>query len=147
MVSLSRFVADCPYPMRDQQTVDASLWMVGRVSDALEEQVDNDFQIFDRSPLDVMAFTRHASGQQDASDLLERIAQLSAEFHVIFLCTPAGEWPAPETPSESEQRFALYIQELMEQSVSLMRTSVVRLPWESEDRLELIATTLRGLYD
>ncbi len=142
VVTLSRdIISKCPFPVHDKQTFDTSDWAIKRLDEILSYPVQTAFQVFDRSPLDVMAFTRHAAIQCGASPtaLYDRIAKLSALFDVIFFCRPGGEWPAPITPDDSERVFALYIQHLMEESIASMRTQVVMLPWDANQRLESIS--------
>ena len=140
-IALSSLVRRSPHPMRDHQTVAASEWMIEQVRAivAAEAQVDN--QIFDRTPLDIIAFTRYAIDRANGTDstfILDRIADLSAKFDVIFFCPPDGDWPSPVQPTDEARRFALLIDGLMRSLVPMMRTRVINLPWSAVDRLAVI---------
>jgi hypothetical protein len=145
-VSLSKLVAQSPHPMRENQTVDASRWMIAQVRTVIGSGRTFDCQVFDRTPLDIMAFTRYAIDRAqaiDASSVLDDVLELSAAFDLIFFCRPQGEWPSPVTPTEDLKQFALLIDGLMESSVSMMRAPVVTLPWDAGERLKIILDSLR----
>jgi hypothetical protein len=58
IVSLSSFVQQCPFPMGPVQTLDGSKWMVDQVAQILARPIPaGTVQIFDRTPLDILAFT------------------------------------------------------------------------------------------
>ena len=100
-VSLSKLVSRSPHPMKAEQTVQASEWMVEQVRTVVDAPRGFDFQIFDRTPLDIMAFTRYAisrAGELDGTTICERVADLSRKFDAIFFCRPNDEWPAPVQP-------------------------------------------------
>src|SRR5262245_17114174 len=68
VISLSELVARCPYPMKQHQTLEASRWMVQQVNERLEGQEPARFQAFDRTPLDIMAFTMYAAERERKAD-------------------------------------------------------------------------------
>jgi hypothetical protein len=145
-VSLSQLVAKSPHPMRENQTVEASRWMIAQVRSVIGSGPAFDVQVFDRTPLDIMAFTRYAidrSREPNGAHVLDDVAELSAGFDVIFFCRPQGEWPSPVAPSEELRHFALLVDGLMESSVSMMRAPVVTLPWDAGERLNTILGWLR----
>ncbi len=145
-VSLSKLVAQSPHPMRENQTVDASRWMIAQVRQVIGSARRFDFQVFDRTPLDIMAFTRYAIDRAhatDASSVLDDVSELSAAFDVIFFCRPQDEWPSPVVPTEDAKRFARLLDGLMESSVSTMRAPVVPLPWDAGRRLDTILDWLK----
>lgn len=144
-VSLSKLVSQSPYPMRENQTVEASAWMVEQVQSVVDAPPRYDHQVFDRTPLDIMAFTRYAIDRNQGSleaTICDRIAELSSKFDAIFFCRPVADWPLPVAPTDEQRRFALFIDGLMESSVPMMHTQVVSLPWDSEERLRAILTWL-----
>jgi hypothetical protein len=144
-VSLSKLVSQSPHPMRENQTVEASAWMVDQVRSVLDAPPLFEYEIFDRTPLDIMAFTRYAIARNQGSGestICDRVAQLSTKFDVIFFCRPAGDWPSPIVPTNEQRRFALQIDGLMESSIEMMHTEVVGLPWDSNDRLSAIIDRL-----
>jgi hypothetical protein len=141
IVSLSPLVEQCPFPMGPAQTLDGSKWMVERVGQILERPVPlGTVQIFDRTPLDILAFTLHANERAGhafsaTTSLLDAILSLSANFMLIFLCWPADEWPAPEAPSVGDVEFALSIDRLLRSAAQMSRSAIAELPWPIEARV------------
>ncbi len=139
VVSLSKLVAKSPHPMRDKQTVAGSEWMLEQVGPVMSSPRSSAYHVFDRTPLDIMAFTRYALDTSGGDEsICDRIAALSAHFDVIFYCPPDGEWPAPVEPPAESKEFALRVASLMEASCALMRTQVRTLPWDADARLESV---------
>jgi hypothetical protein len=151
IVSLSAFIARCPYPVRQDQTLRTSRWMVEQVSNVLAHQIASDaVQIFDRTPVDVCAFTLYASERpeavgrtQEVTELINEIRAQYARFDRIFICRPGDEWPNPVLPSEKDLVFAKLIDEYLDRATALGNERVIELPWESDARLSEILTWLR----
>ena len=63
-ISLSSLVNECPFPMIEEQTVEASKWMIEQVG-AICSNNNGAIEIFDRTPLDILAFTLYAMDRTD----------------------------------------------------------------------------------
>ncbi len=59
-IMLADIARGCPYAMVEGQTPDASRWMLEEVTAVLERPSDVDIQLFDRTPVDILAFTQYA---------------------------------------------------------------------------------------
>ena len=84
-VSLSSFVDNCPFPMMEYQTVEASRWMIEQVG-AICAEDGEEMVLFDRTPLDILAFTLYAESQTGDSDptVLEHALALVGSFDILF---------------------------------------------------------------
>lgn len=148
IVSLSSLVDRCPYPMGRGQTLDASRWMVAQVEHVLERSLPPDsVQVFDRTPLDILAFTRYAAdqarlrGEQIEGEevaLEKKILSLGDVFMLLWLCRPADEWPAPESPFADALQFAQTIDTYLCRAVESFGAKVIELPWFAPARLARI---------
>jgi hypothetical protein len=136
-VSLSDYVARCPYPMEREQIPDASRWMYEQVRERLEQPSDADVQLFDRTPLDILAFTRYAYDrlqQPVDSDLVSAIHSLLAFFNRVYLVSPSEEWPVGVAPSPERIAFALLMDWYLRQTIRGSVIPVIHLPWAMEIR-------------
>ena len=89
VVSLSQLVAKCPYPMRRDQTLQASVWMVRQVENIISSGTRAEHHIFDRTPLDIMAFTRHAASHDQSIDPIPATMAASASPALPWITTSA----------------------------------------------------------
>lgn len=148
VIALSPLVAACPFPMGPDQTLDGSEWMVTHLTEMLDRHPPQSIQIFDRTPLDVFAFTLHAADREQsptshrALALYEQVRALGARFDRIFICRPGGEWPSPVTPTDSARLFALRIDQYLTKAAAHWTSPLTELPWESTGRLAELATAL-----
>lgn len=149
IVSLSSFVRQCPFPMGPSQTLEGSKWMIDRISAVLSRPVlGGTVQIFDRTPLDILAFTLYAAersnvsasldSKADLADLIDTIRSLGKHFKLIYLCRPSREWPTPETPSASDLTFAMTIDHYLSVATANWGGELRDLPWRHESRLHQI---------
>ncbi len=151
VIILSDLVSQCPYPMGPNQTLDGSRWMIDRVSKILDSSRSSDApQLFDRTPLDIFAFTLHAAKNQgpdrdiDVEALFDAIRGLGCRFDRIFLCRPSNEWPAPETPRQDDLEFAKIIDDYLVRAVKHFPSNVVELPWQTAERIVRIVESVAG---
>ena len=145
-VSLSDFVKRCPHPMVEKQTPDASRWIVEEVSAVLGAPVDVDLQLFDRSPLEILAFTRYAFDRENTAvddKLISVVRNLLAQFDEVFYVPVSDEWPAGPRPRPAEIAFALLMDWYLRLVMREYSLSVVTLPWKIEDRYAVLDTYLR----
>jgi hypothetical protein len=140
IVSLSKLVDLCPYPMIEKQTLDGSKWMVEQVVNILENPKE-EIQIFDRTPLDILAFTLYASYQtkQQDIDLVREILGLFENFNTIFYVQPSNEWPVDNNKTQNKVSFALLIDFFIRKAIKHLEIEVVSLPWDLSLRQELIS--------
>lgn len=149
VIALSDFVRRCPYPMGQDQTLDASRWMLDQLEPVLRTRPpSSEIQVFDRTPLDVIAFTLYAAdrcGKRasiDVTRLIDAIREIGAQIDLVFLCRPNADWPSPERPSEVAQTFARQIDHYFTEALYLYTWQVLEMPWSVERRLSMIVTYL-----
>lgn len=140
MVSLSKLVEQCPFPMVHEQTLEGSKWMVEQVTNILENP-KREIQIFDRTPLDILAFTLYAVHRTNKKDvnLFREILGLFEYFDTIFYVQPSNEWAVNICNTESKVRFALLIDFFMREAIKQLGIKVVPLPWDLSVRQKLLA--------
>ena len=146
VVSLSILVAQCPFPMIKDQTFEGSQWMVEQIRNTLNNY-SGEMQIFDRTPLDILAFTLYAENQtsQKAPKLVDDILDLFKYFDFIFSTQPSGEWPVNVCTTPEEIRFAMEIDYYMHEAIDQFAIEVVSLPWKLAERQRLLSDYLLGL--
>jgi len=146
IVSLSDLVARSPFPMEEDQTLEGSQWMTEQVR-TLSNKANGEIQVFDRTPLDILAFTLYAekkTGSKDTS-VFETILELVRCFDIIFYLQVSNEWPANTPRNHHKIEFArkmdLYIRKAIEQ----FALDVVSLPWDIAERQRLLSEHLSRL--
>jgi len=146
VVSLSKLVGQCPFPMGPKQTLDGSKWMVEQAVDILENP-KSEIQIFDRTPLDILAFTLYASHRTKKRDmdLICEILALFKHFDRIFYVQPSSEWPVDVSKTKDEIKFAQVIDFFMRKAIKHLDIEVVPLPWDLSMRQEILAKSFYGL--
>lgn len=147
IVSLSKLVDLCPYPMIQKQTLDGSKWMVDQVVNILENPKE-EIQIFDRTPLDILAFTLYASYQTKEQDLnlITEILGLFKYFNTLFYVQPSSEWPVDIHKSKSKVRFAQLIDLFMREAIKHLNIKVVALPWDLSIRQLILEDLFSELH-
>lgn len=140
IVSLSKLVKQCPFPMGHEQTLEGSEWMVEQVTNRLENP-KREIEIFDRTPLDILAFTLYAICKTNKNEvnLPCVIRGLLEYFDTIFYLQPSNEWPVNVCKTESEVWFALLIDFFMREAIKRWGIKVVPLPWDQSERQKLLA--------
>jgi len=146
IISLSKLVSQCPFPMGDKQILDGSKWMVERVINILENP-KHKIQLFDRTPLDILAYTLYAAHRTHENDLnfIYEILDLFQYFDTIFYVQPSNEWPVNVHKTEDEVKFALLIDFFMRKAIEHLAIEVVPLPWDLSVRQEILAETFHCL--
>lgn len=154
IVSLSSLVQQCPFPMGPAQTLDGSKWMVDQVTSILARPVPvGTIQVFDRTPLDILAFTLYAAERtaglpascaaESAAGVSDTILSLAVHFMLIFVCRPGGEWPAPETPPSDMLAFAKKMDSFMSLAAGYWKSQLCELSWDAGQRREQILARLQ----
>ncbi|MHC4228937.1 MAG: hypothetical protein ACYSWW_23055 [Planctomycetota bacterium] len=145
-VSLSSLVDKCPFPMVENQTVEASRWMIEKVG-AICAKNNADMELFDRTPVDILAFTLYAEKQTGDSDptVLEHALELVKFFDILFYVPPSNEWPVDVSPSEKRVEFARVIDSYMLKAIDHFGLDVITLPWDFAERQHLLCKHLLGL--
>jgi hypothetical protein len=144
VVTLGDLVARCPYPMGPLQTFDGTRWMADEVSAILDSNDSRvPLQIFDRTPLDIFAFTLYVAtkeGEEEVnakSPLLSEIGELASRFDRIFLCRPWPGWPEPVTPDENRLAFATLMDEYLHQAATECIASVDEIQWPYREFIDM----------
>ena len=145
-VSLSALVTQCPFPMVEMQTIKGSQWMVEQVSATVEGH-NGEMQLFDRTPLDILAFTLYVESRtsRKSPKLIGDILDLFKYFDLIFYLQPSGEWPVNVYSTQNKIRFALQIDYYMREAINRFAIEVMLLPWKLEERQHLLSEHLLGL--
>lgn len=145
-VPLSRLVYKCPYPMMEDQTVEASRWIIEQVT-AICSKNNAEIELFDRTPLDILAFTLYAEKQTCHNDpqVFELALELIKSFDVLFYLPPSYEWPVNVHPSEKKVKFATKIDSYMLKAIKRFNLDVVSLPWDLAERQRLLCHYLLSL--
>lgn len=147
VITLSDFVAKCPHPMIQHQTPEASRWMVGQLQAVLGREPEGDLQLFDRTPVDVLAFTHYAfdrNGTGVDDELIDSIRDLLADFGSVYY-TPVGEeWPVGVSPPPKDVAFALLIDRYIQQVSRRYGVRLVELPWSLPDRIGVLEEGILG---
>lgn len=153
-IALNEFVQRCPYPLGPQQTLEGSAWMLRQVGAVLDgARPAGTIQVFDRTPLDILAFTLYAADRGHecdspaVADLLSTIQHLAARFHRVFLCRPGDDWPSPATPARDALEFALLMDRYLTQAQEGWPGKLATLPWSANLRLKEMRNSLQGVDD
>jgi len=145
-VPLSSLVDRCPFPMREDQTVEASRWMIDQVRDICESDSEG-IQLFDRTPIDILAFTLYAESRTGNGNttVLEDALELVKYFDIIFYLPISDEWPVNRSPSQNGIQFARQMDSYIRKAIDKLSLDVVSLPWDREERQRLLSEHLSGL--
>ena len=145
-VSLSSLVDRCPFPMRKDQTVEASRWMVDQVR-SICEQDGAEIQLFDRTPVDILAFTLYAEDRKGRSNttVLKDALRLVKHFDIIFYLPVSNEWPVNWSPSKNGIQFARQMDTYIKKAIDQFSLDVVSLPWDLAERQLLLSENMSVL--
>ncbi len=146
IVSLSSLVETCPFPMEEDQTLEGSKWMTEQVR-ALCKKNTGEMQFFDRTPIDVLAFTLYAEDRtgRKAESILENILELVRCFDIIFYLKVSNEWPANTPRNHQKIEFARKMDLYIRKAIDKFALDVVSLPWDLAERQRLLSEYLSGL--
>lgn len=145
LISLSELVSQSPFPMIQDQTPEASRWMLEQLRARIAAPSAADLQLFDRTPVDILAFTQYAfdlQGVQANESLLSEIHKLISDFDVIFFSEISDEWPMGEAQAPHDIGFALLMDRYMNRAIRIYDVDVVRLPSCVTERDKLIVSKL-----
>ncbi len=144
-VVLSDVARRCPHPLVEDQTPQASRWMLDEVSAILQRTCNVDLQLFDRTPLDILAFTQYAFDRETTradQALMSAIERLLTKFDTIFYVPIENPWPVGVRPAPKRVAFALLMDRYLVQMIDRHGIDVVRLPWKLDERPPTIARHL-----
>ncbi len=144
VTSLSSLVAECPFPMGQIQTLDGSKWMLMQVQQLLCSPTFADIHIFDRSPLDIIAFTFHAAqrAHRDCTSLCAEAVSLLEYFQTIYYLPILPEWPTGSIVNLKLVDFARKIDSLMQRAIGDLAIEVTSMPWDMDLRQHLLISHL-----
>ena len=145
-VSLASLVARCPFPMKEEQTLEGSRWMIEQVR-AICQQDGAEIQLFDRTPVDILAFTLYAESRtgNGSTTVLEDALELVKNFDIIFYLPVSNEWPVNRSPSQNGIQFARQMDSYIRKAIEQFSLDVVSLPWDRAERQHLLSKHLSGL--
>lgn len=145
VITLSDLLQECPFPLIEKQTPDASRWVLERLRKELQRSVSADAQMFDRSPVDLLAFTQYAfervSSPVDAR-LMEDICNLTAQFDHLFFIKTSDTWPLGAAPRLKEIEFAQLMEKYLVDVIREYQLAVEALPWEMSDRQRVLSESV-----
>jgi len=144
-VSLTSLVDRCPFPMMEEQTVEASQWMIEQVG-AMCTKDSAEMQLFDRTPVDILAFTLYAESRtgNGSPTVLEDALELVKYFDILFYVPVVDEWPVNTSASRSKIQFALKMDSYMRTVIEQFSLDVVSLPWDLAKRQSLLSEYFRA---
>jgi len=145
-VSLSSLVDRCPFPMREGQTFEGSRWMIEQVA-ALCKKDTAEMQIFDRTPVDILAFTLYVENRtgNGSPRVLKNALELVKNFDIIFYLPVSDQWPVNRSPSQNGIQFARQMDSYIRKAIEQFSLDVVSLPWDRAERQRLLSEHLSGL--
>jgi hypothetical protein len=131
--------------MGREQTLEGSQWMLEQVK-MLTYGHQKDIQLFDRTPLDILAFTLYAedrSNKKNASIIEEAINQTKL-FDTIFYLGLWDSWPVNMNASLEKVCFARLMDSYLRKAIEDFGIHVVPLPWQLSERNRLLSEHLMG---
>lgn len=148
LVSLSQIVSKCPFPTGQDQTLEASEWVLQEVRKAEERlPVETSTVLYDRTSLDILAYTLYAGELRPGKDngTIDQLVNAAVEhmqsFARIFYAPVDISWP--HGPREAEEvRLATLMEGYLRRAAAIAG-NVEELPAAIEARVERI----RGFLD
>jgi len=140
---LSTLVKQCPYPVIQEQSMDSTEWIVGRLGNLLAQPIEAKIQLFDRSPIDVLAFNSYILARDQIAPnkkLTENIMLLVQQFDVLFLTQPGIVWPVDvnPTPDPNKVTFAKLIDRYILEVIEAHSIPIIELPWNLNERQNIL---------
>lgn len=138
-VSLWAIVERCPLPTIGNQTVEASGWIANEVRTACDGAAGA-VQLFDRTPVDILAFTLYAEQHtgQGGQEVLNQILGLLECFDTIFYVPISEAWPTGVSPTAEEVDFARLMDSYVRRAIDRFALEVISMPWDLDARQELL---------
>lgn len=146
-VVLSDLLRRCPHPTVAEQTPETSRWMVEELVIAMNRNVEADVQFFDRTPIDILAFTQYAfdrEGHEIDTELMATIHKLIDGLDLIFHAPISDEWPMGVSVAPRDVAFALLMDRYIQQVIRRYKIPVINLPWPRLDRQRVLREHLRS---
>ena len=145
IITLSDLVACSPFPMKEDQTLEGSQWMAEQVA-ALCKKGTAEMQIFDRTPVDILAFTLYAENQAGSKDasVLKNVLELVRCFDILFYLPISNEWPVNAPRNHHKIQFAREADSYIRKAIDQFALDVVSLPWGLVERQRALSEHLSG---
>lgn len=145
-ISLSFLVERCPFPMMENQTVEGSRWMIEQVKTTCTNNNEGT-ELFDRTPLDILAFTMYALNRtgENSRAVLDDCLELIRNFDRVFYLPVSKEWPTAVSPSRSHIHFARKIDLYIRRAIEEFSLDVTPLPWGLDERQEILSECLASV--
>lgn len=143
--ALGSLVEECPHATGEHQTLEASRWVTDRLAEILASPSTANVQVFDRTPVDVFAYTLLAQGgkKDRGREIFDDLLDLVRRFDRIFFVRVSEQWPPDGPHSETEIEFALKMDGLMAEAVRRFKLDVCILPWDLAARHDIISTYIK----
>jgi len=141
--SLSSLVAQSPFPMMEEQTLEGSRWMIEQVR-AICQEDGAEIQLFDRTPVDILAFTLYAENRTgiDSTCAIENILEIVRCFDIIFYLPVSNEWPLNSPSNQHSIEFARKMDSYIQMAINRFNLDIVSLPWSFDERQWLLCKYL-----
>ena len=138
-VSLSAILSGCPFPTVANQSIEASAWMAGQVR-AICTAAGGPIQLFDRTPVDILAFTLYVEERtgQAGGEVVDDVLSLLEYFDTIFHVTVPEAWPVGVSPSFEEVEFARLMDSHIRRAIDRFALEVTAMPWDFDARQRLL---------
>jgi hypothetical protein len=125
--------------MMEEQTLEGSRWMIEQAK-ALCQEDGAEIQLFDRTPLDILAFTLYAESRTgiESAGIIENILELVRCFDILFYLPVSNEWPVNRSGSQKRIDFARQMDYYIQKAINHFKLDIVSLPWGLSERQRLL---------
>lgn len=138
-VSLASFVVRCPYPTGEIQTLEASQWITKQVRSICDRPHET-IQLFDRTPIDVLAFTMYVENQtgHKSQALVDDLIDLTRSFDFLLYLSPSDQWPVGIQPTPEKIQFARLMDSYIRKAIEKFSLNITEFPWDMAKRNNML---------
>jgi hypothetical protein len=132
--------------MGEMQTLEASRWMTEQVW-AICQESNRLVQVFDRTPIDILAFTLYVEERTGAHDkgIIQTILDLVGYFDVLLYLPMSNGWPGNTSAGKKKLQFARQMDFYIRRAIKEYSVEVVELPWSLAEREKLVSACLQAI--
>jgi hypothetical protein len=146
IIRLGELVRTCPYPIQQHQTLAASAWVTNALGEILGHERREALLLFDRCPVDVLAYTAYASdlaGGASYDKIAEQLLAQVSNFTRVGLCRPSIGWPWGAADAGLVQHAAL-MERYYDKVVERFSLSVQQMDDVLDDRADAVVAWFDG---
>jgi hypothetical protein len=112
----------------------------------LTDGCQKDIQLFDRTPLDILAFSLYAEdrSKEKNANIIEEAVNQTKLFDTIFYLGLWDSWPVNVNASLEKTCFARLMDSYLRKAIAEFEIQVVSLPWQFSERHRLLSEHLMG---